>query len=135
MYNLILDAQDHSPSLEPSLAPYQTPESAFQGIQLDSSIVERYLGGYELDDGSTIKIEKRDDRLMFVFILPARGVFELVPLSETLFIIEDFEIPLVFEVDEAGNPLRMTMQVSPDTIWEGKRPEDPKPFGQRDAHL
>ena len=121
LYNLTLDAQDRSPSLEPSLIPYETPERAFRGIQLESSIIERYLGDYELDDGSTVKIEKTDERLMCVFILPARGAFELVPLSETLFIIEDFEIPLVFEVDHEGNPLRMTMQVSPDTIWKGKR--------------
>jgi hypothetical protein len=39
--------------------------------------------------------------------------FILVPRSETEFFIEDMEIPIVFEIDEEGRPVEVTLDGRP----------------------
>ena len=90
-------------------------------VHANGLLWERALWDYLFDDGSTARIELSDERLIFRFVSPARGVFGLVPLSEDLFVLEDYEIPLVFESDSTGEPLRMTMQVSPDATLKGEK--------------
>jgi hypothetical protein len=65
----------------------------------------------------TVAIEKHNGHLLAR--MPEGCPFRLRALSETEFILEDVEAPVVFELDERGNVTRMVVGFAPNKELHG----------------
>lgn len=119
---MVLDALQDSALSNPRLIPFEDPTRNFSRISLTPHVGKGYTGEYELADGSTIELREKGKGLVCVFVSPDRGVgtANLLPLSEKSFIIEDFNMPMHFEVNDSGNPVHFIWEVTPDIVWKGR---------------
>ena len=85
-------------------------------VSLAPELLRRYAGEYDFG-AFTLDIKTTGTGL--VIGNAAMGDFSLRAQSETDFIMEDLEAPLVFTLDESGNPLRVTAEFAPGTTSVG----------------
>jgi D-alanyl-D-alanine-carboxypeptidase/D-alanyl-D-alanine-endopeptidase len=80
-------------------------------IELESTVLEKFLGKYKLDDRNiTITIAKKDQVL--VAQIPNRSEFMIFPVSETDFITKDGPIRISFNMDESGDVRGLVFNLS-----------------------
>ncbi len=135
LIDAVLAAKVSSPEAEPELVPLRVDTKE---VECDSTVrVEGYLGSFELEDeeifaesipyvigdmiGHRVRIETEGSRLIMTDNLGQK--FILVPRSKTEFLIEDMEIPIVFEMDEEGRPVEITLDGRPGWRITGRPAE------------
>lgn len=135
LIDAILDAKVSPPKAEPKLVPLEVAPKDTE-VQRDSSIrLEDYAGSFEFDSeevfvesipyvigdmiGPSVRIEAEGRRMLMIDNLGQK--FVLVPRTRTEFLIEDMEIPVIFEIDEKGRPLGITLDASPAWKIAGRR--------------
>lgn len=114
---MILDARVSQPKAAPKLLPLPGQAKRINTIQLDSSTLNKYANQYKLDSGFWAFITNKNDELWIYF--PEIGNYKLLPVSKTKFILEDFEIPIFFKLDNDGNPTAISIHFSSKTIETG----------------
>ena len=119
MFRLILNARIHSPTEDPHLVPLEIPTRDSSPMILDSGTIEKYVGDYILSDGSSIQVAREDSSLILTFVSPSRGQATLLPLSESTFSVEDFEVPVKFTVDSNRKFTVIQLEVSPGQVLKG----------------
>jgi hypothetical protein len=105
-------------------AEYGWPDYAAEqvpAVTLDAKAVAGLLGTYQLPVGPGIaaRVEKDGDRLMFRSqALPEQ---ELIPRSDTSFVMSSLGWPVTFTRDAAGRATAITVNTGPGGAIEGKR--------------
>ena len=118
LLDLVLRARVGPPKKEPSLVPLAAPSEAEKPVRLAPELLTKYVGNYRFDR-FTFRVTKVSDELMLYS--PRFGSFSLRPLSETRFMIVDLELPVEFELDADGNPVRMIGEFVPDKPRIGRK--------------
>ena len=90
--------------------PEPTKEELFKDVTVEESILETYVGKYELSAGFALTIIKPDKQLKLQ--VPEQGEVFIFPKSSKDFFILRSEVELTFNIDEAGEVISMT--VHPD---------------------
>jgi hypothetical protein len=86
LLHMLLDArQEHIPGPY-ALQPLETPQFPYPIQELPPDSLERYTGKYSYPDGTSIEVTLIDRRLVMDF---GFGEFDLLPLSETEFVVVD----------------------------------------------
>jgi len=111
LLGMVLDAKVSESEVEPELAPLAEMPGPAETIELDSSILDRYLGEYRFPDDYIAQIKELDGNLLISS--PGAGTFTLLPLSQTQFITEDIDAPVSFVLGDDGKPLYMTIEFTP----------------------
>ena len=76
-------------------------------IVIDDTVLESYLGKYQIDEGFIITIYKEGDQMMAE--ATGQGVFEIFPKTENAFYLKVAEIELTFNVGDDGQVESMTL--------------------------
>ena len=135
LIDAILDAEVSTPKSEPRLVPLKVQPRKTQADQDLAIPLEHYAGSFKLGDeevfvntipyvigdmiGHTVRIEVDGRRLLMTDNLEQK--FNLIPRSVTELFIEDVEIPVLFEMDDLGRPVRITLDASPAWRIYGER--------------
>jgi hypothetical protein len=99
LLDMILDARTASPAPKPNLISFQSPPKPFERIELETSILDKYVGDYEFKGGFRGSMRRQGNKLVWTGI-PADGFpTYLFPISETKFFVEDLEDNVTFTVD------------------------------------
>ena len=96
--------------LADKLAPEKavSKPAAAAAVKLDPAIYDRYVGKYSVQNGPVIDILKESDRL---FAQPAGGPkLELIPESETKFVVKDVGAEITFDAPESGKTNKLTVK-------------------------
>lgn len=121
LLDLVLRARAREPSPDPKLVPLPTLPKRAGIVGLDPRILPRYATEYDFED-FRLRVKTTDDGLT---VSGSRmGEFSLLPLSETEFVMEDVGAPVVFETDEKGNVIGVTIETAPGKKLQG-RPVSP----------
>jgi len=110
LLDMILSARVARPKPSPRLTPLESPPRRAGVVKLDSTVLEKYAAEYDFGKFK-LRVETAGSNL--VLSGPGMGTFSLLPLSRTQFILEDVEAPVVFELDDNGNPVQMTIETAP----------------------
>ena len=68
-------------------------------IQLAAPVLERLAGSYKAKDNMVLTVKTAGNRLM---VAAGGNTFELLPLSDTTFFMQNRDIKVAFSVDQAG---------------------------------
>ncbi len=99
LLDMILDAKIASPAPKSNLISFQSPPKRFERIELETSILDKYVGVYEFDGGFRGSMSRQDNKLVWTSI-PAMGFpAYLFPISETKFSVEDLEDNITFALN------------------------------------
>jgi len=90
--------------------PEPTKEELYKDVTVDESILETYVGKYELSPGFFLTISKPEKQLKLH--VPKQGEVFIFPKSKNDFFIKKLAIELTFNINEAGEVESMT--VHPD---------------------
>jgi len=120
LLDMILDAKVGTPVANPSLVPFQDPPEQFETITPETTTLDRYVGDYEFEDGTTACVRREDDTLVIANIPvgPHDPPTRLLPVSDTQFILEDIGYILTFDLD--CNDHQVAMEVTSDDMSYGK---------------
>ncbi len=111
----ILAAKVSDPKPNPELIPlqnmpsYQRPELT----TLKPKVLKKYLKEYQVGDEKYV-IKQLADYL--VAESPYRETFRLLPVSQTLFVVEDAEVFALIEQDKKGTPVGLVVLPSQETV-------------------
>ncbi len=107
---MILNAKVTEPKTNPKLIPLQNTPSYKRAelITLTSETLDKYVKEYPFDQGKIV-VEKVDNVLLIKS--PNLGNYRLLPISETVFVVEDLEQYAVFGYDD-NQPTTVTLQLS-----------------------
>jgi CubicO group peptidase (beta-lactamase class C family) len=115
LVRMILAAKVSEPRPKPELVPlqnmpsYKRPELA----TLKPKVLKKYLVEYQVGDKKYI-IKNLHDYL--VMESPYRQTFRLLPVSKTLFVVEDAEVYALIEQDKKGTPVGLVVLASQGTV-------------------
>jgi hypothetical protein len=118
LLDLVLRARVGPPKTEPSLVALTPSAERHEPVRVAPAILAKYVGDYRFDR-FTFRVTKVGDEL--TLYSPRLGRFPLRPLSETRFMIGDLELPVRFEWDAAGEPVRMVGEFVPGKPRVGER--------------
>jgi CubicO group peptidase (beta-lactamase class C family) len=99
LLNMILDARISSPVSKPNLIPFQSPSKRPEIIQLENTILDKYVGEYEFEGGFRGSIRRQDNKLVWTSISASGFPAYLLPISKTKFFVEDLEDIATFALD------------------------------------
>ncbi len=135
LIDAVLDAKVAPPKAKPHLVPLRVEP---RGIPAEPDVtirLEDYEESFEFDNeelftetipyvigdmiGQSVRIEADHRRLLMIDNLGQK--FILVPRSPREFRIEDVEIPVFFEVNDQGRPVKITLDASPAWRISGER--------------
>lgn len=105
LLGLCLDANTSSSPSQPELIPFQDPPKRYERIRLETSLLDKYIGDYEFEDGFRNCIRKQDNQLILTTMPAVTPPTYLLPISETEFILEDSEYNLTFALDSSDYQL------------------------------
>ena len=117
LLELILRARVGRPSPKAKLIPLPASLKRTEKVQLDSQVLSKYARQYDFG-GFQLHVKTAGDGLLIGG--PGIGQFGLLPLSETQFVVEDLQAPVAFELDEEGNPLRISAEFAPGKRIRGR---------------
>jgi hypothetical protein len=87
-------------------------------VKIDPKILDDYVGQYEVNPNFSLIISREDNRL---YCQPTgQNKLELLPESETKFIVQDVEARIVFIRDEDGAVVKLILQQSGREISANK---------------
>jgi CubicO group peptidase (beta-lactamase class C family) len=135
----VLDAKVSSPRPVPEIIPLESgPEAARAADRAGPNArldLEKYEGSFRFDEevlidetipyiigdmiGRSVSIEAVDGRLLMTDNLGQR--YFLIPRLPEECLVEDMEVPLRFEFDDAGRPERITLDGRPAWMVSGVR--------------
>lgn len=133
LVDAIVEARESSPKPDPMLVPLEAPKDT---VEIDTTVrLDSYAASFDLEKeeifaesipyvmgdiiGHRVRLEPRGDRMLMTDDLGQR--FFLIPRSKTVFLIEDMEVPVVFELDEEGRPVRIALEAGPAWRITGRR--------------
>jgi CubicO group peptidase (beta-lactamase class C family) len=107
LIRMILNAKVSEPKPNPGLIPLQSTSSYKHPpiIRLSAAVLDKYVRQYDFNDEKII-VRKMAGGL--VVQLPHNVVYDLLPLSESCFFLEDAGQYALFEFDDKGMPFRLT---------------------------
>lgn len=111
LLRMVLEAKVSEPKADPELVPLAAAPKRADIINLDSSVLDKYVGEYQFPGNYIAQIRKVEGNLLIDS--PEAGKFTLLSLSETEFIMEDVDAPVSFELSDDGKPLYMTIEFPP----------------------
>lgn len=134
----LLDARVSEPNGRPELFPLEVKQAGYSRL-IDRSVPLRdYEGSFELEKeeifdkdipyvlgdilGNVLELEPEGEKLLMKDSLGQK--YYLVPLSREKFLIEDMDVPIVFELDRSGRPVKLTLDASPAWRLYGRRTGD-----------
>ncbi len=118
LFKMILDAKISEPKPRPELVTIAEKPKRTDIIKLDEKAMNKYLGKYEFANNYIAQIRKLNGKLIIEG--PATGKFTLFPLSETDFIMEDVDVPVLFKFDNEGIPLFVSIGFEPEEKCYGR---------------
>ncbi len=83
------------------------PKKVVIEVPVEDTILESYVGKYELAPGLILTITKYDSQLKVQ--LTGQGEGSIIPISQNVFVIEGVEAQLTFNINEAGEVESMTL--------------------------
>lgn len=110
LVNMILDARVSKPKTRPELKPLKVLPHPAEAQNLNPDLLTKYVGRYGFEGNTTIQA-KMDGETLIIYE-PHNGAFGLIPISSTQFIAEDLLIPVSFELDSNGSPVRMVLETA-----------------------
>ncbi len=128
LLDLVLRARVAPPKPDPKLVPLPASPKRAKTVVLDRDTLAKYVGRYEFVrftlkkfrfEKLIFKIKKTGGELMVE--CPDMGRFLLRPMSKTRFMIEDLELPIRFELDDKGKPVRIIGEFVPGRPLAGRR--------------
>ncbi|UCE18310.1 MAG: serine hydrolase [Gemmatimonadota bacterium] len=135
LIDAILEAKDSPPSPQPHLVPLQIQpdrpmaepdfpisfEDYEESFRFDNEEIFASTIPYVIGDmiGQRVRIEVDRRRLLMIDNLGQK--FYLIPRSPTEFLVEDMEIPVLFELDDRARPIGITLNASPAWRISGER--------------
>ena len=141
LIDAVLEARVSSPKADPELLPLKTREDERGAHERPGAgpdfggRLEDYVASFEFEGeevfvetipyvigdmiGGSVRIKVREGRPHMTDDLGQE--FLLTPLSKTEFLIEDMEIPVVFELDDGGRPVEITLDGGPAWRVFGRR--------------
>ena len=69
-------------------------------VEVDPSVLSRYVGAYEVSPGLVLDVTLEDGQL--ALLAPGQGRLALQPESETAFFVSGVEVRVTFVLDEGG---------------------------------
>jgi CubicO group peptidase (beta-lactamase class C family) len=140
LIDAVLDAKVSPPRAAPAVIPPEIPpERTAAGPDVSISLAD-YEGSFEFVSeelfdatipliigdmiGRSVRIEVDRHRLLMTDNLGQR--FFLDPRSPTEFLVEDMEIPVLFEMNDEGRPVGITLDGSPAWRISGERTGSPR---------
>ena len=102
----LLDARCEPTTGEPRLEPLPEPAQRHATRPWDAARLRELSGAYRLPDGTTVTAEARGERLV---LDTGRGVFPVLNLGEDRYLLEDYEQPVRFIADPAGDRPRLVV--------------------------
>lgn len=109
LWDIVLEGLETS-DVPPSMGePLQTPPPRYQANILDDVRLSSYVHEYA-SERFTCKITYESDRLRFHCLSPMQWTEYLLPQSSTYFRLEDSEMPVYFELDTDGRPMRIRLE-------------------------
>ncbi len=78
-----------------------------QGITVSKATMETYVGSYEMQKGSFLKIEIQDDLLKAVG--PDKTIYELVPITNSRFFLKAFGVDIEFVKNDDNKITKLLM--------------------------
>jgi CubicO group peptidase (beta-lactamase class C family) len=115
LVRMILAAKAAEPKANPELIPLQN-EPSYQRPQLTSlkpKVLKKYMVEYPAGDKKYV-IKNLHGYL--VMESPYRETFRLLPVSKTLFVVEDAEVYALVEQDKKGTPVGLVVLSSQETV-------------------
>lgn len=83
------------------------PEKVIVEVPVEDTILESYVGKYELMAGLILTIRKYDSQLKLQ--LTGQGEGSIIPIAQNVFVIKGVEAQLTFNINEAGEVESMTL--------------------------
>jgi CubicO group peptidase (beta-lactamase class C family) len=114
LFKMILDAKVSKPKPNPKLVPLQNKPSFKRPeiIKPEPAVMDKYVKEYPVGDAVMI-VKKMNGHL--ILETPSTRKFKLLPVSETKFVMEDIEQYALFECDDTGIPVRVTLHRTSET--------------------
>jgi len=121
LQEMIFDAQRGKPAANPRLISLQDPPPEFETIPLGMTVLDRYVGDYEFENGTTMTVKREEGRLVVenMPVWPHEAPTLLLPVSETRFILEDVGHIVTFDVH--GGECQAVIEVTADQTSCGRR--------------
>ena len=121
LQEMIFDAQRSTSIANPRLIPFQDPPRWFESVPLETTVLDKYVGDYEFENGVTMVVKRVEDSLVLqnMHVWPHDPPTLLLPISETKFILEDVGHTVTFDVD--GGDYQVAIEVTADHTSYGKR--------------
>jgi tetratricopeptide (TPR) repeat protein len=115
LVRMILAAKVSEPKPNPELVPLQNMPSYNrpQLTTLKPGVLKKYLVEYQVGDGKYV-IKKLNGGM--VAESPYGQTFHLLPVSETLFVVEDAEVYALIEQDKKGTPVGLAVLPSQEAV-------------------
>ena len=117
LLGLILDARVEAPRSDPNLVPMPDSKKPAETITLAPEILAKYAGEYQFEG---FKLDVKATAGGLLIGTPGIGGFSLLARSETEFLFEGLDIPVTFELDSSGKPVKMIGTLAADKRFEGR---------------
>lgn len=78
-----------------------------QGITVPKDTMEVYVGSYEMQKGTFLKIEIQEDELKAIG--PDKSVYELVPITNSRFFLKAFGVDIAFVKNDDNKITKLLM--------------------------
>jgi len=116
LLELVLRGRISGASTNPELIPLPAFPKPAGTFRLDPQILSRYVGEYDFQE-FRLHVKKGSGGL--VLGGAKMGEFGLIPVSDREFTLEDIGAPVVFSLDEKGNPTGITVEMAPGRKKQG----------------
>jgi len=129
------DVSKAEPAGRARLIPLEARPKNYNSMINHSVPLEPYIAEFNLKDeetfresvpyvigdiiGNRVSFERHGEKLLMRDSLGQR--YFVVPLARDKFLIEDMEVPILFELDESGKPVRLTIDARPGWLVSGER--------------
>jgi CubicO group peptidase (beta-lactamase class C family) len=127
LQGMIFNARRSMPIANPRLIPFQDPPRGFESVPLETTVLDKYVGDYEFENGVAMVVKRVDNSLVLenMPVWPHDPPTLLLPISENKFILEDVGHTVTFDVDDSD--YQVSIQVTADRTSYGKRACSTKP--------
>ena len=116
LLGLILDARVEAPRANPKLVSMPDAKKPAETITLAPEVLAKYAGEYQFE-GFKLNVKATAGGLLVG--TAGIGEFSLPAISKTEFLWEDLNMPVTFELDSAGRPVKMIAASSTDKQFDG----------------